>query len=875
MARQRRRDRVSASAVLIVLSYLACALPAALTISWSATSAAAPAANAPARTNPQSQLNPTSRMLSLIVEIRERDRRLGEVAIKIAPNDQISVNKAQFLRAAALVLRDDAHAQLRRLPGQAGFIALRKINAAGFSTGFDQSAMQLQFTPSPGQRPRGTIRLRRNRAQSRGAQQPPAAFSGYVNLRAATDYLSVSPFQSSGLAPPRADMEGVLRWEDVVLETEITYDGADTTAADRHSGSIAGYQGFSRRGSRIVHDRPEQTLRFQGGDINPPITGLHRGPDLLGVAVERSMRKLRPGENIRPTGARSFRIARPATVKIELNGIVVRQLRLDPGEYDLQDLPLQTGANDVRLIITDDLGEQRTLEFTSYFAGALLAEDIYEWGLAVGARSYFDGHALHYDYDHPIASGFYRRGFTPQMTGEAHLQAGPNASMTGAGLTAATPFGIFGVQAGASYHHTRGPGTALDIDWNALRDQTTQSRLRLAAELRSPDFATPGDNDTPEDHWLSLRASYSRPLPLELYANLSGRYGFATNRGDEADAFSVGLGISKSLSHGIGLGLSLDYSSDPLDTRLFNPDRDEFNDGELRVALRMSWRPTARTHVSAHYETASQTASVSATSRARQGTGSWTTQIKTIRDEPAREIQFDGGIFYSGHRATVSLDHTASLDATRTQSTLAPLTDQRTTVRVGTAIAFTDSHIAVAPPITGGFAIVAPHESLRDQTIVIGNRTRPTARSDALGPPVIHDLAAYLPRTVRYDVENLPVGYDLGNREFALRPDYKAGYALTVGSSHSVTAFGTLIDNEGEPVALVTGTAEPEAGDIEPVALFTNAAGRFGAQGLGPGRWYIAMATEPAQRFVLDIPPGTEGLYRVGTLRPVPSTEGS
>jgi len=53
---------------------------------------------------------------------------------------------------------------------------------------------------------------------------------------------------------------------------------------------------------------------------------------------------------------------------------VVRQLRLDPGTYELEDLPLQAGANDVRLIITDDLGEQRTLSFTSYFDAVLLAD---------------------------------------------------------------------------------------------------------------------------------------------------------------------------------------------------------------------------------------------------------------------------------------------------------------------------------------------------------------------------------------------------------------------------------------------------------------------------------------------------------------------
>lgn len=40
----------------------------------------------------------------MIVENRERDRRLGEAAIKIPPDDTLSVNRQQFTRAAAALL---------------------------------------------------------------------------------------------------------------------------------------------------------------------------------------------------------------------------------------------------------------------------------------------------------------------------------------------------------------------------------------------------------------------------------------------------------------------------------------------------------------------------------------------------------------------------------------------------------------------------------------------------------------------------------------------------------------------------------------------------------------------------------------------------
>ena len=75
-------------------------------------------------------------------------------------------------------------------------------------------------------------------------------------------------------------------------------------------------------------------------------------------------------------------------------------------------------------------------------------------------------------------------------------------------------------------------------------------------------------------------------------------------------------------------------------------------------------------------------------------------------------------------------------------------------------------------------------------------------------------------------------------------------------------------DRDGNPVSLLSGTArEAGAGQGREVQLFTNKAGRFGAQGLSPGRWLIEMDTDPQPtRFVLEIPPGTKGAYNAGAL---------
>jgi outer membrane usher protein len=113
------------------------------------------------------------------------------------------------------------------------------------------------------------------------------------------------------------------------------------------------------------------------------------------------------------------------------------------------------------------------------------------------------------------------------------------------------------------------------------------------------------------------------------------------------------------------------------------------------------------------------------------------------------------------------------------------------------------------------------------------------------------------------------LGYSLGSGSFDTYAPYKAGYVFKVGSENSVTVYGTLLKANGEPVSLLTGTAVREGAAAAPVAVFTNGEGRFGAEGLAPGRWVVAMQSESGVlTYRIDVPAGANGLVKVGTLQP-------
>lgn len=130
-------------------------------------------------------------------------------------------------------------------------------------------------------------------------------------------------------------------------------------------------------------------------------------------------------------------------------------------------------------------------------------------------------------------------------------------------------------------------------------------------------------------------------------------------------------------------------------------------------------------------------------------------------------------------------------------------------------------------------------------------------------------LSAYSERTLTVDVKDAPPGTDIGQGSFKLFPPYRGGYLLTVGSDYNVTALGQMIDADGQPVSLVSGTATELAHpEKQGITVFTNREGNFGATGLAPGKWRLEMLDDKKSVFVITIPDDGVGVIRLGRITP-------
>ncbi len=838
------------------------------------------------------RINTTGQPLSLPVPLKDGPREIGEVMLRVEADDSVFLPRQSLLDKIASGLTPAARERLAQLPHKDGRIALSAIEQADLGLTFNPGALELVFDPSATQRAEGELRV----GGMRGSMGPDpstqaAKVSGYLNVFGGVDQVWQVRSGQKAETGGRLDLQGAVRVGGVVLETDAGIDGAvDGTRCN--SGSLCAYEhkeGFKRRGSRATFDQPDKQLRLQAGDVDTQTGTYLRSFDTLGVSLEKSSRKLAPGESIRSSGNGSFRVDRQSEVDVIVNGAVIQHFNLRPGTYNLRDLPFTSGANDIELAITDDSGERKSIKLSTFYDANLLAAGKSEWSLSGGVPSYVLDGDRKYETNGRTAAALLRHGITDDVTMEVSTQADMHIATGSVGLFLQSPVGVFGAQPAASTTDGKvGIGGRFSWDLVGFRGSLgLRESLRLSADYRDTNFRTPGDKVDlatqvyrPQSLYkLRLTGSHSISLPGDLTATLGARFQFdnpeATSSSPyvvRGDRYGADLTLAKPLAPWISASILAGYSNETYlhgFSANFNNSKPEF-----RAAARLFIRPAERTTVSASYDTLNKSTQLYGMQAAGDGIGRWDTAVSAQHFGDSGVAGVGGSVGYTGNRFEVRASHAAGAEHLTYPAFKPTAHDERSSVRAGAAIAFADGMVAVGAPIRGGsFAIVKPHPSIADREVTVGSDGTVTAKTDRLGPALVSNLPAYSSTNVPVDVADLPVGYSLGSGGFDVRAPYKSGYALEVGSNYSITAVGVLVDAAGQPLPLQSGVASPKSDPKKQVPLFTNSAGRFGADGLAPGRWTLRMESADGPLvYVIDIPAKTQGLYKAGTVNPVGSS---
>ena len=813
---------------------------AALALFWPSLAAgqgALPAATVEIAPDPQAagQLNPTGKPVVLTAPVMDGATYLGDATITIEADERVHFSARRLLDllknrvdAGALQTLESAATAGRPLTASA-------FQRAGILVRYNPQALEVQLDIAPGSRASRSLALSDISERRGGTFVEPAQYSAYVSVRGSLDY--VHQGADRGFDVPVMFIDGAARVRGIVIESEANFQPGAREAD------------FQRRGTRAVYDDQDNLIRWTAGDLLALGRGFQSAPEITGLSLYRSYSVLEPQAIIRPRGDRSFRLDRRSTVEVSVNDQLVRRIELDPGSYDLRDFPFTQGANDVRLRITDDAGRSETVRYNIFLDQAQLARGLSEFGLYAGVLAPLGRAGPRYS-DELALTGFYRRGISDGLTLGGNIQIDGHGWMGGPEAVLATPFGSFAGFAAASNVKGYGKGWAsiLTFQRPIVRSDGRSDSLSLSIETRSRDFGPIGTLRPFNPFVYEVGGGYSRSFTDTIYAGIDARY--SKGRGEQRDVASVRATMGWRISDNLSFTGDARYEKDAFGS-------------DVGAFLSLTYRIGRYSSLRGDFDTRFNRARMTYQTYRGSGVGAYNLNADIERSDGGVGASVNANYF--ANRAELGLSHFGTFEGE-----FGPSTSQRSSLRFGTALGVADGAVSWGRPVYDSFAVVEAHRSLKGADVVLDpSPAGATAHTGALGTALYSSLTSYSERNIVVDAPGAAADADLGQGGFRLFPPYRAGYRLVVGSDYSVTVVGRLIGRDGAPVTLVAGSAtELSKPDREPVTLFTNGSGRFGATGLAPGRWRIEMLDPDRSTFEIEIAGDAEGVVQLGDVKP-------
>lgn len=781
-----------------------------------------------------SRINPTNRELRFTVPLTDDGNYLGDVDLAVSPQDALAVDAPRLLELLRPILQQAVYNALAKAVPPAGRLDENALGKEGIRLSYDAERLALAIDIPVKKRTNTTLSLRANGGTDAVTFQP-AAFSGYLNIQMATDLVEAG--QSTGITAPTAAIDGALRLYGVVMENEAYISGR------------SGDPTFRRVGSKLVYDDMKYKIRWTLGDTSFLPRQFQASPSVLGLNISRLYNRLDPQRQILASGTQSFSLSGPSVIETFVNGRSVERRTFQPGNYTLQDFPIAQGSNMVKLKIEDAGGAVRTIDFSVYANQLLLAKGITEFSLVGGVYSTPTTSGIVYSKDW-ITGGFIRKGVGRQLTLGANFQADSKTGQLGGEVLWGSPIGLAGFSLTSSHDAKMGDGLAAVVTYERLLSRNGaqgSDTIHASVEWRSMDFVVPNEfMGQARSQW---RTGFSivHTMRGNSYIAAGGQYSqdYDSNGGNYGARLSGGIDFNMRLTGTAELGF--DHGSPQ-------------NGAYVRLGLRMRFA----SHGSAQLDTDSMGRAQAAVSASGgNGNNAWFASGSLSRQEQA--VSFNANANLATNRAEIGVQQTANYD-----KVTGNLSDARTTIRTAFAMAFADGAFTVGRKITEAFIIAEPHRSLQGKTVYLEPDERgEAARSGKFGPALDGQLSAHSFRTLVYQVPEAPAGYDLGAGNITIQPPYRSGYRLVIGSDYHLLVIGRLIDRHDAPITLLAGRAIDLGNPKHPaITVFTGRDGRFGAQGLRPGRWRIEMPTNPPLAFEFQVTDNADGIVRMGDLRP-------
>ncbi len=197
-----------------------------------------------------------------------------------------------------------------------------------------------------------------------------------------------------------------------------------------------------------------------------------------GLQVRRDF-SLQPDLITRPLLSTSGTAAVPSTIDVLLGGVKTFSTDVNSGPFTINNIPVITNVSGAKIVLRDATGQQTEIALPFFVGANLLAKDLLDYSLEIGApRENYGLESFGYS-RLPIATGSLRYGLTDRLTLEGHFETQAGLVNAGGGI-ATTLFDMAQVTLAASasrFHQAQGAQVygALTTKYNSLNMEIASS----------------------------------------------------------------------------------------------------------------------------------------------------------------------------------------------------------------------------------------------------------------------------------------------------------------------------------------------------------------------------------------------------------------
>lgn len=595
---------------------------------------------------------------------------------------------------------------------------------------------------------------------------------------------------------------------------------------------------------RFYYDQHKVPVRYEFGDISAFSRGHLNSANAGGIGLSRSYRDLQPLTKITPSNSQEFYLKQSAEVKVVVNNNVIAKVRLAPGRYDLNDLPLTTGENDVRITATYVNGEQENFSFSTFYNSQLLEAGRSDFSLNLGYPSTFSN--FEYDYQsNLLATGFYEYGITDTFTGGINGLLYDGQYLLGLTAVYGSKFGNLSLRATRS-KLDEAIGHTISVDsehsiWGGSRYGIPN--LRLSYEKSDNFTATPWLENRLFSSEENMAVTYTYFFNDALDLNISARKNISS-------ASNVSRNTTAQLNwRKRGWRVSAEYR--------YQSQQNTQSTDEHSLYLNVSWtlfQPGKRTRTRLDFLGRSDTFRANYTKVNRNFLGDYGYGADLQRSPDIKTATLSGSYTGNYFRA----DMTSRI---QDRETLGSSDDHR--INLSTSVAIADGKVGIGQNVRAPFVIVNTHPTLSDKDV----RLNPTPQGDFLASAgsniggLVSLGTAFTDSGLAVDVQDAPLGYDWGPGAYNIVGGSATGHTVLIGSDMSYTIIGYLKDKENNPLVLKRGKISR---DDFSASFFTNRKGRFVVEGIGTGEYSLTIGDKTVQ---INIEQTDKSLVRLGIIK--------